>query len=102
MICKSSLLRSLAPTVHGPPNDAQLLYFFSLVSIFFFIGCATAKGPVNKEENLQEVQSAVIAVTDAIQKKNVTAKYCPVCGKHFSGRLETCPQDKTPLKEVEE
>jgi len=66
-----------------------------------FIGCAATKGLVGKEENLQEVQSAVIAVTDAIQKKNVAAKYCPVCGRHFSGHLETCPQDNTPLKEVE-
>jgi len=76
-------------------------FLLGLFFLFLISGCATAKAPVSKDEDLQEVQSAVIAVTDAIQNKNVTAKYCPVCGKHFSGRLETCPQDNAPLKEVE-
>lgn len=60
------------------------------------------KGPASQEENSREVQSAVIAVTDAIQNRNVTAKYCPTCGRHFSGHLEICPQDKTFLKDVQE
>lgn len=79
--------------------------FSGLVALFFIVGCVTngsqQKIPDQKDESPQDVESAVGAVTDAIRKRNIAARYCPTCGRHFSGHLETCPQDKSQLKEVE-
>ena len=77
-----------------------------LLLIVLSPGCATTsarqKGVVAPSETTGDVQSAVVAVTDAIRNRNVDAKYCPLCGKHYSGHLEVCPLDQTPLKDIEE
>ncbi len=81
-----------------------------LVLIVEFIlvaaGCATTSSAQKNSgpavETPEDVQSAVTAVREAIRNRDASAQYCPLCGKHYSGHLDTCPEDKTPLKSIEE
>lgn len=66
-----------------------------------FIGCSTATvKDTTKIESRQEVETAVVAIKEAVTNTAVRAKYCPVCGRHYSSQLTVCPKDNTPLKEV--
>ena len=48
-----------------------------------------------------QAQSAVKAVNSAFSVEDTGVKYCPVDGKRFSSRLETCPDHKVKLLAVE-
>ena len=84
-----------------------------IISIMMFlVGCATTtlkKGSSEfpdptpeRIETRQDVIEAIGAVTDAVTNPQRKAKYCPICGRHYSHRLEVCPVDSTPLNEIEE
>ena len=83
-------------------------FHYSLISIFlvsFFAasGCSTSAASkfARSTQNQKETESAISAVTETLRNENVSAQYCPVCGKHYSGRVEKCLIDGTPLKEIE-
>ena len=50
----------------------------------------------------EEAKSAVEAVTTAVGGGVVSAKYCPVDGKHFSADMKTCPAHKVELVPIED
>lgn len=82
-------------------------FFSNIFLIFLFVaGCAGMPAKNNNAikpvETRQDVQSAVGSVMGTIKGEALRVKYCPVCGKHYSAKLEICPVDQTPLKEVEE
>lgn len=84
--------------------------YVTILIVFLAAGCVSSSRQIKnsqkndsspKKETRKEIESAVVAVTEAIKQENVRAKYCPVCGKHFSGHLEKCPACGVLLKEVE-
>ena len=83
------------------------LMYLSL-GITFLMGCATSPSVTKtslsskKEETVQDVRSAVESVADAVTGKDACVKYCPVCGRHYSCRVNICPFDQAPLKKVQE
>jgi hypothetical protein len=50
----------------------------------------------------QEAQSALQKVGSTFSGRLSRVRYCPVDGKHFSARLEICPEHTVKLKELEE
>ena len=54
---------------------------------------------MNKDD---QTRSAVRSLQTTMSGRHPTAKYCPIDGKHFSYRVEVCPEHNVPLKEVEE
>ena len=54
------------------------------------LGQSVAKDP--------EAQSAITSITQT----GVDAKYCPVDGKHFSGRVTLCPEHHVELRPISE
>lgn len=77
---------------------------YAFVTLIVFIsGCATALPPKEqKDETRQDIQKAVEAVKGTISGEKIRFKYCPICGKHYSSNLSSCPADGVPLKESEE
>ncbi len=65
------------------------------------IGGRDASGP-RKQETNEDIRTAIENISDVVTQKNIRAKYCPVCGRHYSPRVEVCPFDETPLKELDE
>ena len=49
-----------------------------------------------------QTETAVQSVTEALTGANRVIKYCPVDGKRFGGKVETCPEHNVPLKKMEE
>lgn len=81
--------------------------FFSAacwIFVFTAAGCATASSARNQspKSSATDARSAIGTIADAIKGEAVTAKYCPVCGRHYSSSLRTCPKDGSALKEVED
>ncbi|MFA5059007.1 MAG: hypothetical protein WC676_00055 [Candidatus Omnitrophota bacterium] len=66
--------------------------------MIFVMGCQST----DKRTAPEEAQSAVGVVAEAISGQNIKSKYCPLCGRHFSSRVENCPKDNTKLLEVED
>ncbi len=46
------------------------------------------------------IGAAVGAVTGAIVAEKMETKFCPKCGRKFTGDLEYCPYDGTKLKVI--
>ena len=83
----------------------KLLTF--LLGTVLILGCQTTPSKkINQESKKagtpQEAQSAVKSVVNTFKEKQVNAKYCPLCGRHYSSKLDVCPKDGTALKEVQE
>lgn len=81
---------------------------YSLILLFLALGCTTlsqrtsaGRLPAAQGESSQEVAEAINAVAGAMTYNRVESKYCPKCGRHYSSRLEICPEDETTLKLVE-
>ena len=68
------------------------------VSIFLFAGCRA----VSHKETKDDAQSAVGSVVSGVSGKDIRAKYCPVCARHYGPRVLTCPIDGAKLEEIEE
>ena len=68
-------------------------YLIFLLSIVCCLGCQTAAKPLPSNFTQEDLKHAASAFS--IQGSDV--KYCPVDGKHFSGRLEMCPEHKVKL-----
>ncbi len=47
-------------------------------------------------------EAAVQSVTEALTGTNRVIKYCPVDGKRFGGKVETCPEHNVLLENLEE
>jgi len=81
-------------------------FCYAVWLILFLAGCASSQGikakPQNAGETSQDVQSAVGAVAESISQKNSSARYCPVCGRHYSFKVKTCPVDSSVLKDLEQ
>lgn len=60
-------------------------------------GCQTAKQP----HDPKDLQSVLKEVKQSFNMQDARAKYCPVCGKHYSGHLEKCPVDGAKLILIE-
>ncbi len=80
------------------PKSIPFIAFFFL---FHILGCSSFPQEKQKEKP-QDAQSAVGSVVNSIRTTQVAAKYCPLCGKHYSSKLESCPQDGTKLRNLEE
>ncbi|HOW35883.1 MAG TPA: hypothetical protein PL155_05675 [Candidatus Omnitrophota bacterium] len=79
------------------------MLFVLILSLLTGAGCSTVSGKTSPSvQNPREVETAVVAIKDAVTGEKTTAKYCPLCGSHYSGRVQTCPKDNTLLKTVEE
>ena len=81
-------------------------YFLPSMAIVI-LGCSTIPPQkeikeIKKTQTRRDMQTAVEAVKNTISGKNMKVKYCPVCGRHFNGNVESCPNDGTKLKEAEE
>lgn len=79
--------------------------FLFALFLLFIASCTTAQvqnqnSKISSKDSPQDVRSAVGAVAGAITGKNVEAKYCPVCGRHYSAKVEACPIDGTKLREI--
>ena len=74
--------------------------------ILFVTGCAASQEikakPQSARETSQDVQSAVGVVAESISQKNSSARYCPVCGRHYSSKVKICPVDNAALKGLEQ
>lgn len=46
------------------------------------------------------IGAAVGAVSGALIGEQMDTKYCPVCGKHFTGGVQYCPEDGAELKVI--
>lgn len=72
----------------------------------FLVGCQTIPSAQDKKntakESTQEVVTALGTVADVITGRETQTRYCPVCGRHYSGHLARCPKDNSPLKDIEE
>jgi hypothetical protein len=55
---------------------------------------------VNDLKNDKEAQSAMKAISGALEVKQAGIKYCPVDGKRFSETVDECPEHKVKLKEL--
>ncbi len=83
---------------------------FILVFLFiiFLIGCQAAAGnrkDIDLLKNIQsdqETQTAIGAVAGTMAGQAVEVKYCPLCGKHYSAKIDVCSKDGTKLLKVEE
>ncbi len=78
-----------------------------LMGVLFFSGCATSqkKGTIQgdlKRESPREITDSLQKVSGAVTKKGIRAKYCPICGRHYSPRVQRCPFDNSPLKVIKE
>ncbi|GEM_PF-1939584 len=51
-------------------------------------------------ETQKEIQTAVGTIVNTVSGKQVSVRYCPVCGKHYSAKLGVCPKDDSPLRDV--
>ena len=76
-----------------------------MCGMLFLVGCATtssrtASPPVAPQETVADAATAIDAVADAVTGTQ-QAKYCPVCGRHYSHTLAVCPQDGAALKDIE-
>ncbi len=60
-------------------------------------GCQT----VNNQQKPQDLRSVLSEVKRSFNVQDARVKYCPVCGKHYSGHLETCPDDHAKLVPIE-
>ena len=83
----------------------QTIFSLLIAGTFLVAGCATTQKNNNETrplETKEDVQSAVGSVVKTIKGDAVRVKYCPLCAKHYSAKVEVCPADQTPLKEVEE
>ena len=73
-----------------------------LIAIIMFLllgfGCQTAKQPTHRA---QELQSVLSEVKKSFNMQDAKVKYCPICGKHYSGHLEVCPVDNATLVPIE-
>lgn len=79
------------------------LCFVLVLCLMSGAGCGTVSSKTSPSaQNPREVETAVVAIKDAVTGEKTKAKYCPLCGRHYSGRVQACPQDSTPLKTVEE
>ncbi len=67
------------------------------MAFLFFLGCQSARLPM--PENLKQGDISRAASAFGLQGEDV--KYCPVDGKHFSSRLEKCPEHAVLLIPVE-
>lgn len=78
------------------------LLTYSCFLAFFMAGCATASSDKNISGNSpkKEAQTAIVTIADTIKGEAVSAKYCPVCGRHYSSSVKVCPKDGAVLKEV--
>lgn len=48
------------------------------------------------------IGAAAGAITGAIIGEQMEKKFCPTCGRRFTGSLEYCPYDGTRLKPIED
>ncbi|MFH1360349.1 MAG: hypothetical protein ABIJ41_04850 [Candidatus Omnitrophota bacterium] len=88
-----------------------LLRLIAFLGILIFVyGCASSPNRSNQDtasnanpkETTQDVRSAVEAIADSVSGQKVQVTYCPLCGRHYSGRVKICPVDQTPLEILEE
>ncbi len=70
--------------------------FYFIAGFFLVLGCSAAH--VRSDE---EARSAVEAIREAVSTTASVVKYCPVTGKRYSPRLETCPVHGVTLENVE-
>ena len=75
-------------------DEIDQVMLFVFVVLFFLCGCSTASSH-------KDMESAVTTVAESLRHEDMSAKYCPVCGKHYSAKLETCVVDGNLLKAVE-
>lgn len=48
------------------------------------------------------IGAATGAITGAVIGEKMEKKFCPTCGRRFTGSLKYCPYDGTELKPIEE
>ncbi len=72
--------------------------YLIVVLCVLMMGCQTTAKPKSSGQDLQSVLSDV---KKSFNMQDVKVKYCPVCGKHYSGHLETCPVDQAKLLPIE-
>ena len=85
------------------PVFKEEITVFLFLCLFFFEACAGAsakKSTSKRAETGTDIKDAVQKIADTVEGKNVGAKFCPKCGRHYSSELLICPRDGTPLKEV--
>ncbi len=56
----------------------------------------------NQIQKDKEARSALKAVSGAMRGESPNGKYCPLCGQHLSGQMNTCPRDGTQLLPLDE
>lgn len=74
----------------------QVLVLCCLVCVF--AGCQTGKAA---KQNPQDIQSVLSEVKKSFNVQDTQVKYCPTCGKHYSGHLDQCPDDHAKLILIE-
>ena len=72
-----------------------MLIIFAVSFVLIVGGCSTVSSK-------KEMESAVSVVAESLREEKTSAQYCPVCGKHYSLRVEQCPVDGNRLKKIEE
>ena len=82
------------------------ILFFLLVTTVN-ISCSTIpqqkeKKETKAKETPKDIETAVGGIVNTITGKKMRVKYCPLCGRHYSYNLESCPKDRTTLQEIEE
>ena len=83
----------------------SILLFLLITTIN--ISCSTIpqqkeKKETKAKETPKDIETAVGSVVNTISGKKMRVKYCSLCGKHYSYNLQSCPNDGTILKEIEE
>ena len=69
-----------------------------IVLCMLSVGCQTTGRPKGEA---QELQSVLSDVKKSFNAQDAKVKYCPVCGKHYSGHLDICPDDQAKLVPIE-
>ena len=73
-----------------------------IIVLFILSGCQTVpKNASSKTEDPKEVVSVLHSVGRSFDIRDTGVKYCPVDGKHFSSRVNICPEHKVKLIPVE-
>ena len=83
--------------------------FILLYILIYLIGCNSVSKKSNNIDNIpkdiknkEEMQTAVDSIANTMRQKGVRTKYCPICGRHYNAKLDTCPKDGAKLLYVEE
>ena len=77
-------------------------YVAVIIAVFILSSCQTAPNNADsRTENPKEVVSVLHSVGRSFDIRDTGVKYCPVDGKHFSSRVNVCPEHKVKLIPVE-